>query len=781
MARNKKMMEAMAFHPRRPLGSSIGYVLSTTLAVILSNVIGGMITAFSMPGDLTAKMNRAQEITQHPFTPYLSVFTLVTFAVIFPLATGIVMLINGRRRKLIRGGEYGTAEWADPRQVTKELTKSVPDAERKKGSRASSEQETPSGSAVLDPAKRFSQDLLVSFDGTFTHLNNNVIIIGGPGKGKSMFALIPNILNMTSSYVVTDPKGQLLYLTGNYLRSHGYKVLSINLVDFSRSDRFNPFHYIHSLEDLQIVIDMFMRTTTEAGSASSDPYWTKAEAKLLRIIMKYQFLYLPDEQKNLSVTLDLFDEIYIDKAGRDCPFTENHINRLELRGEAGEEIDWSIVTDYKKMIVNGPEETVRCVLECLAARLDFLRSPEIRRILGGDDMHIQDLGMGMDRDPAQKVAIFCVTSDVYETYNSIASLFYTLCFKELYRLSDTDYQEGGLPVEVSFWLDEFRSIALPPQFLKYLSTCRSRNISINMIIQNIPQLKELYKDSWSQILGGCSALVYLGGNEPETYKLISEMVGKGTYDKDSWSRSGSNSTGRLSTNEDVIGRSLLDDSEARKMSYDKCIVLIEGYDAIMDYKYRTFEKAEYKQAKQSADKHTPIAVLDNRRADAALSSGTMVALTPEEIEYYKLEARSGEGHVKYYYVADNGQLVEGVPEKKQIVQNNLDDLISQLRADQLIYVNTLMDYGVKEVEILGFLTPDMSLERMQIIGDILLSTVDDEALLARYSFNPMIQTIIQELLEYNIPADRILHAIPPDSHLKYKDALKLQKDLIDSY
>lgn len=761
-------MEREAFLRRRTFRRKMGYILIGLLIAWIGYLLGGVITVLISGKTGSDKMGVVQNVLRNPFGNYINSVSAVCMIAFLLIYICVAASSYYTKRMRITQSAYGTSQWEDPIRVTRELTKGEsPENNSEKVK-----------SAASQPAKIFSQSLKISYDGDFTHLNNNTFVCGGPGKGKSLFFLIPNLLRMTSSFIVTDPKGQLLYLVGNFLRKAGYRVLSLNLVDFLKSDRFNPFRYVRSIEDLLIMIDMFISTTTPQNAMSNDPYWEKAEAKLLKVVMKYQYLYLPEKMKNLPTTIELLSQIYINKDGSPCRFTEQHIDVLAGRADDGEDIDRSIIDDYRKLIVNGPEETVRCVLECLDARMEFLKSPEILRILSDDDMDIADIGNGIHGDPNKKTAVFCVTSDVYTTYNPIASLFYMQCFKELYWQAD-HLHHGKLPIEVGFWLDEFISVALPKNFLNYLSTCRSRNISMNIIVQNIPQLKGLYKDSWGQIIGSCSTFLYLGGNEPETYKMVSEMLGKGTYSKESWSKSGGLLDGKTSRNEDMIGRELLDAAETRKMNYNNCIIFVEGYNPIIDKKYVIFKSSIYNEAKKLAGYHIPLATLQHRKEDSGLMPGSIQTITAAEAEYYKQEATNGA--VEYYHVNADGRIQKGVPSGQAITMRSLSTLMQEYTVEQQIYVTTLLSLGVREAEVIRFLTPDMDIDMMALIGEELLKCIEPENLILRYS-NPAVQNLVSELLfELNIPVSIVYDTLQPDMDWDYQTALNQIGALMNAY
>ncbi len=248
---------------------------------------------------------------------------------------------------------------------------------------------------------------------------------------------------------------------------------------------------------------------------------------------------------------------------------------------------------YKKVRI-GATDTVRSIIISANSRLAYLQNPKILRILDHDDMDIPAMGEGVYENPKRRTALFCVIPDNDKSYNFVVGLLYTQIFQELYYIADHKY-DGSLPVPVALWMDEFPNVALPDGFLEILATCRSREISCNIIIQNLAQLKTLFKDSWETIPGNCDVLIYLGGNEVGTHKYISELLGKWTIDKRS-SGETLGSHGSSSRNYDVLGRELLTPDEVRKLDNRKCLIFVRGFDPVLDDKYRTFAKEEFQQA-----------------------------------------------------------------------------------------------------------------------------------------------------------------------------------------
>ncbi len=462
------------------------------------------------------------------------------------------------------GREYGTARLAPPQELNAVLM----DSDMQKN-------------------KILSENLRVSTDTRKTGLNNNVLIIGGSGAGKTFYVVKPNGYNCSSSFIFCDPKGELLRDVGQYLKDMGYRIIVLNLVNMDESDSYNPFEYIRSDEDVVKLITNLIANTTPKDAHEGDPFWTKAESMYLQAIMYYVWYEYPKQGKtpNFRGVLDLLNKAKI-------PENEKELSELDELMYALPE-DHPALLNYNK-VRRGATDTVRSIIISANSRLSYMQNEKVLRILDHDDINIPWLGEGAYENPEKKTALFAVIPDNDKSYNFIVGLLYTQAFQELYFCAD--HKHGGrLPIPVAFWMDEFANCALPDSFCELLSTMRSREISCNIIIQNLAQLKTLFKDSWETVTGNCDITVYLGGNEQSTHKYISEMLGKYTIEKKS-SGETMGRNGSASRNIDVLGRDLMSPDEVRKLDNKKCIVFVKGYAPVLDDKYRTYEKAEFLRA-----------------------------------------------------------------------------------------------------------------------------------------------------------------------------------------
>lgn len=431
--------------------------------------------------------------------------------------------------------------------------------------------------------RQLSQNIWMTIDTRVTDLNNNIFVIGGSGAGKSFRFAKPNLMQMFGSYIATDPKGELMRDSAGFLKSHGYKIKVLNLLnakEMRKSTRYNPFAYLKADIDVVTLINQMIANTTPKGSSASDPFWEKAEAMLWQALFYYVWkegVLMPDGRvhHNFPAVMELLKkaEFKTDARGNKLD-SELDMMMYELEER---EPNHPAVINYNKCM-RGAADTVRSIIISANARLAVMGNNDLLQLLSEDEMDLAGLGR-------EKTALYCVIPDNDKSFNFIVGMLYSQMFKELYYQADFVYG-GSLPVHVTCLFDEFANVALPDDFCSLLSTMRSRNISSIIIIQNLAQIKKLFKDDWESIPGNCDVLIYLGGNEQSTHKFMSEQLGKMTIDK----RSNSETKGKqesTSFNNDVLGRELMTPDEVRKLPKKKCLILIRGYDPIIDDKIRT--------------------------------------------------------------------------------------------------------------------------------------------------------------------------------------------------
>lgn len=486
---------------------------------------------------------------QRPFairwTPY-SVKFILGFLALYACAIGYYYSTRLNRRP---GEEHGSAKWGSARDVNRRYS----DKDFSKN-------------AIL------TQHLSMSLNPR-RHMRNLLqIIVGGSGSGKTRFVVKPNLYTANASFIVTDPKGELVRAAAPFLMQQGYIVRVFDLVEPKNSDYYNPFHYIRNDADVFKLINNFIKNTTPKGASQNDPFWEKSETALDAALM----LYLLHESPKYEQTMEMM--LYMIENGGAREDDDDYKSALDLLFEALEEEqpDHIAVREYK-IFKQAAGKTAMSILVSAAVRLASFTLPEIQEITSHDNLELEKLG-------ERKQAVFCVIPDSNDTsLNFLVGMLYTQAFQELYYQADKKHG-GSLPIPVRLMFDEFANVALPDGYARLQATMRSRNIMATIILQNISQLKALFKDDWEGIIGNADSLVYLGGNEQSTHKYISELLGKETID----TRTSSQSKGRngsFSQNFQQTGRELLTPDEVRMLDNRNAIVFIRGEKPIMDEKY----------------------------------------------------------------------------------------------------------------------------------------------------------------------------------------------------
>lgn len=430
-----------------------------------------------------------------------------------------------------------------------------------------------------------SQNVQFSFDTKRTNLNNNVIVIGGSGSGKSFRYVKPNVLQLTSSYIFTDPKGELYEDCAPFLKANGYKIHMIDLRNTQgmiKSTHFNPFQYVHEPVDILVLISNLILNTTKKNMAPTDPFWESAEGLGLQALFYYVWdvgVEHPGTHQMMHNMWAVMELLKMADIKYDPETGERIDSELDILMHQLEEQDPNhfAVIQYNKAM-KGAEDTVRSIIMTMNARLAPLQFDTLLELLWEDELDIERIG-------TEKTAVFFVLPDDHKTYNFIVGLIYSQMFHELYLAADTLYG-GALPIPVTFMMDEFLNVALPDGFCDLLSTMRSRNISANIIVQDLARTKAMFKESWEAILANCDTMIYLGNNEKETFKYLSEILGDMTIEKRTTGESFSTQDSS-SRNYDILGRKLMLESEVRKLDRNKCIISIRGFDPIIDDKVDT--------------------------------------------------------------------------------------------------------------------------------------------------------------------------------------------------
>ena len=498
------------------------------------------------------------EALNHPFQIQWTNSTLKTigiFLIIYVLGVGMYLSSSKNYR---RTEEYGSAKWAKPNTVCKKYANKDYFAN-----------------------KVFSQNVRMGLNGKKHRRNLNTVVIGGSGAGKTRFYAKPNIMQCNTSFVVLDPKGEIIRSVGHLLEDNGYVIKVIDLIDMSKSLGYNPFHYIQSDKDVLKLITNLIRNTTPKGSSTNDPFWEKSETALLEALMLYLYHYAPEDEQNFTMVMEMLNyaEVKEDEEDYESPLDEL-FKRLETIDSN------SLALKQYKIYKQAAGKTAKSILISVGVRLAAFNLEELASLTKYDEMELEQIG-------ERKTALFAIIPDNDSTFNFVVGMLYTQLFQMLYY--QADYVHGGeLPIPVHFLMDEFANVALPDEFDKLLSTMRSRQIFVSIILQNLAQIKALYKDSWESILGNCDETYYLGGNEQSTHKYISELLGKETLDTNTYGKSEGRS-GNYSTNYQQTGRELLTADEVRLLNNNYGLLFIKGERPVKDKKYDLLKHPNIKQ------------------------------------------------------------------------------------------------------------------------------------------------------------------------------------------
>ena len=509
-------------------------------ALLATGYEDGM-TVFDLMGRFNVLMERPFALS---WTPHTLKFMLVSLAV-YGCVVALFLSSKENRRP---GEEHGSAKWGSARQLC-----------------AKYRDKDPLQNTIL------TQNIRMGLNGKKHRRNLLQIVIGGSGAGKTRFFCKPNLMQANCSFLVTDPKGEMLRAVAPLLIQRGYVIKVFDLIDPANSDSFNPFPYIKDDKDAMKLVNNLIKNTTPKNASNNDPFWEKSEIALDTALILYLLHEAPTEEQNFEMVM------YMIENGGAREDDDDFQSPLDMLFEAleEEEPDHIAVREYK-IFKQAAGKTAKSILIQAAVRLSAFILPQIIGITNRDDM---ELGLMGDR----KQAVFAVIPDNDGTFNYLVGMLYTCAFQALYYQADKVHQ-GGLPVPVRLMMDEFCNVSLPDDFGKLQATMRSRNIMSTIVLQNISALKALFKDDWEGLLGNADTLIYLGGNEQSTHKYISEMLGKETINTRNQSIS-KGSHGSSSISHQQTGRELLTPDEVRAMDNAYAIVFIRGERPVMDKKY----------------------------------------------------------------------------------------------------------------------------------------------------------------------------------------------------
>ena len=516
---------------------------------ILPVVWLGLLIAPAASGGLPGIVARFPAIMNHPFRIELcedSVKTVLFLLCAYGLGIGIFL---SSRRNYRRGEEHGSAKWGDAKAVNKKYRATKP-----------------------EDNKLFTKNVRMGLDGRKHRRNLNTVVVGGSGAGKTRFYAKVNLCQANTSFVVLDPKGELLRDTGYLLNQKGYEVRVLDLLNMEKSHCYNPFVYLRDDNDVQRLVTNLFKSTTPKGSQSNDPFWDTAASMLLLALVFYLKYEAPPDEQNFPMVMEMLRAADVREECEEYASPLDELfERLEMRNPD------HIAVKYYKDYHSGSAKTLKSIQITLAARLEKFNLSSLAALTATDELDLPSLG-------EKKVALFALIPDNDTSFNFLVSILYTQIFQQLFYLADHKYG-GSLPVPVHFLMDEFSNVSLPDDFSKILAVMRSRSVFLSIILQNIAALKALFEKEWESILGNCDEFLYLGGNETSTHKLISESyLGKATIDTNTYGKS-SGRNGNYSTNYQISGRELLTPDEVRMLDNRYALLFIRGELPIMDEKY----------------------------------------------------------------------------------------------------------------------------------------------------------------------------------------------------
>lgn len=510
-------------------------------AILIADAIQPGRNLFELMEVLTEKMN-------HPFQLHYTEYTIKSMLVCTLLYAAGIGIFYSSQKNYRRGEEHGSARWGDAWQICKKYS------------------QKPYSQNIL-----LTQNFRISLD---THKHRrclNILVVGGSGAGKSRGFALPNIMQCCCSMVITDPKAELLRKTGGLLEKKGYEVRVFDLINPDTSFCYNPFEYVHDDKDVLRLISNLIQNTTPKGSQSSDPFWEKSETALLQALMLYLLHEAPPEEQNFAMIMEMLGSAQVKEEDEDYESPLDILfDRLEMRDPD------SIAVKQYHIYKQAAGKTAKSILISVGVRLAAFNLQQIAKLTNTDELDLSSMG-------ERKVALFCCIPDADTSLNYLVGMIYSQLFQTLYYMADRVHG-GALPVPVNCIMDEFPNVSLPNEFEKILATCRSRSIYCSIIIQNMSQLKALFKDSWESLVGNCDEFLYLGGNEKETHKYVSELLGKETIDTNTYGQTKGKS-GSYSTNFQQSGRELLQPDEVRMLDNQNALLFIRGERPILDAKY----------------------------------------------------------------------------------------------------------------------------------------------------------------------------------------------------
>ena len=509
-----------------------------------------LVAPYSKNGLIEIIKNSSEAISR-PFNIIFvenSIRTILIFLIIYIFS---ILVYESTRKNYRRREENGSAKWGEAKKINKKYKQ------------------------PNNYNKILTKNVSLGLNGRKHRRNVNVLVIGGSGAGKTFSYCKPNVMQCNTSYVVLDPKGEIVKDTGYLLEKNGYDVKVLDLINMEKSHCYNPFTYLRNDNDVQKLVTNLFKATTPKGSTSNDPFWDTAASMLLLALIFYLKYEAPEEEQNFVMVMELL------RAGDVKEDDDDYVSPLDMLFNRLETTNPEhIALKYYRNYRSGSAKTLKSIQVTLAARLEKFNLESVAQLTQTDELDLPSLG-------EKKVALFAIIPDNDTSFNFLVSILYTQLFQQLFYLADYKYN-GSLPIHVHFVMDEFANVSLPDDFDKILSVMRSREVSVSIILQNLAQLKALFEKQWESIVGNCDEFLYLGGNEQSTHKYVSELLGKETIDTNTYGKT-SGSHGSYSTNDQIAGRELLTPDEVRMLDNQYALLFIRGERPVKDFKFNLKE------------------------------------------------------------------------------------------------------------------------------------------------------------------------------------------------
>lgn len=524
-------------------------------AAIILSVIGiipvvwlALLIAPSVGGGLPEILPKLMTVFNNPFHIEFCEDSLKTVLILLLCYGFGIGIYFSTRRNYRRREEHGSAKWGDAKAVNKKYYQ-APKSEN----------------------KLMTQNVSIGINAKKHRRNLNTLVCGGSGAGKTRFYCKPNLMQANTSFVILDPKGEIVRDVGKLLETKGYEIKVLDLISMEKSHCYNPFVYLQNDNDIQRLVTNLFKSTTPKGSQSNDPFWDTAASMLLLALVFYLHYEAPPDEQNFAMVMEML------RAGAIEDEDDNRPSPLDcLFDELADDNPEHIAIKYYRSYHSGSAKTLKSIQITLAARLEKFNLESLAALTSTDELELGTLG-------EKKTALFALIPDNDTSFNFLVSILYTQLFQQLFYSAD-HIHGGSLPIPVHFLMDEFANVSLPDDFDKILSVMRSRSVSVSIILQNLAQLKALFEKQWESIVGNCDEFLYLGGNEQSTHKYVSELLGKATIDTNTYGKSEGRS-GSYSTNYQISGRELLTPDEVRMLDNQYAILFIRGERPVLDFKY----------------------------------------------------------------------------------------------------------------------------------------------------------------------------------------------------